>query len=558
MRPARVPSPGPSPAPPPEADALDDPSDPKLAALRVQLGPHAWAFRVERARARAAIATAVSEALRAGRSLEDAVADAAADVAPQTVARWIARYEAEGLEALVDRQGLLAQDTSWQPPTPPRPRRNNAQGRQAISFLKWVGSKREALPHILAWLPPSFDRYYEPMVGSGVLFFSLAPRTAVLTDVNAELINCYQVLRDQPEALIAALSAHVNSYPHFIEVRAQDPGALDEVARAARTIYLNKTCFNGLYRVNRDGHFNVPYGRNPKANFCDEQTLRRASGALQGVELRTGDFEQGVEGAAAGDIVYFDPPYYTIGAARHRAHRYQPEAFDEQEHARLAALFRALDARGCHVYASNANLEPVRALYAGFHIETLRVRRSVSAKVGSRDGDWSEVLISNRPPPGSAHPARQQSIPPFLKLEADARARTVADLIWGYGPLPRADAAALAGRELVQAGLAPSDASLGASVAAALDRALVLGALDSPAPGQVRAIRPDPETYAPRDWTLVADVIRESLEPAERGDPAALLEACLGWARANLGLDDADPARRATAVEALTGALAVE
>ncbi len=159
------------------------------------------------------------------------------------------------------------------------------RGRPAASFIKWAGSKARLMDQLLARVPRRFGTYFEPMAGSGTVFFALAPARAVLGDLNAELINCYQVLRDDLPGLLRQLARHDNEARHYLEVRAQDPRALPATARAARTIFLNKTCYNGLYRVNGRGAFNVPYGRLYWANVVDEPTLRRTHAQLQGVQL---------------------------------------------------------------------------------------------------------------------------------------------------------------------------------------------------------------------------------------------------------------------------------
>ena len=280
-------------------------------------------------------------------------------------------------------------------PTRAVPTRRTRRGRKAISFIKWVGSKTSVLKELRPLLPARFNCYYEPMVGSGTLFFSTAPRRAVLCDLNGELMHCYRVLRDRCPELVKALALHENSEEHFLEVRAQEPGELEPVARAARTIYLNKTCFNGLYRVNSGGRFNVPFGRIWWANVCDQETLARTSEQLRGVRLLNGDYARALETAGAGDLVYLDPPYLSSGKGPATFYAYQPHTFGEEEHQRLAQLFRELDRRGCHLMLSNADTEQVRALYDGFPNKVLTTRRPVNCKAGKREG-WRELIIHNR------------------------------------------------------------------------------------------------------------------------------------------------------------------
>lgn len=268
------------------------------------------------------------------------------------------------------------------------------RGRKARSFIKWAGSKVGVMQELLAVFPSTFGTYFEPMVGSGTVFFTLKPGRAVLGDLNAELMSCYQVIRDDLQGLLQALESHDNHKEHYLKVRDQDPGELCPTERAARMIFLNKTCFNGLYRVNSRGRFNVPYGKIYWANIKDEQTLGLVSQRLQGVDLHQGDYRACLAHAAEGDLVYLDPPYLSTGPKPAIFYAYQPLAFGEQEHQRLADTFRQLDQRGCHVVLSNANTPQVRQLYQGFVIETLDTSRPLNC-IASRRRGWEEVVVHN-------------------------------------------------------------------------------------------------------------------------------------------------------------------
>src|SRR5229473_1449448 len=180
---------------------------------------------------------------------------------------------------------------------------------RAAPFLKWVGGKTSLLPELLKHIPARLRGYHEPFVGGGALFFAVRPRRAVLADNNAELIHCYQQVRDDVYGVLDALARHVYQRPHFEAVRALEPLRLPAAARAARFIFLNKTCFNGLWRVNRAGRFNVPFGRYKNPRFADPASLITASHALRGVEIRHSPFEEALAMAAPGDFVYLDPPY---------------------------------------------------------------------------------------------------------------------------------------------------------------------------------------------------------------------------------------------------------
>src|SRR5438445_3544880 len=181
-------------------------------------------------------------------------------------------------------------------------------------FLKWAGGKTRLLPALRDSLPPKgYMRYFEPFVGGGAFFFDLSPAQGVLSDSNAELINCYQIVRDAPEELIRALSKLRVSESKFYELRELNPESLSAANSAARLIYLNKTCYNGLYRVNRQGQFNTPFGRHTNVTLTDEANLRAASNLLRRTTLRCGDYAAVLESAAAGDFVYLDPPYLPVG-----------------------------------------------------------------------------------------------------------------------------------------------------------------------------------------------------------------------------------------------------
>lgn len=282
-----------------------------------------------------------------------------------------------------------------------KPRRKTPPGRKrgkkALSFVKWAGSKRPVMDQLLSLIPKEYGVYHEPMVGSGTLFFALSPNRAILSDANEELMNCYQVVRDHLPGLMEALRGHENTQEHFLDVRAWDPSTLDDVARAARTIFLNKTCFNGLYRVNSKGLFNVPYGNLHWANICDEEGLTRANRKLAGAVLRQGDFEQVLKEADRGDLVYFDPPYLSPGRVPSIFYAYQPTPFGEAEHVRLRDTFRELASRGCHVILSNSNIRRVHELYQGFTIKVLTTRRSMNCDASRREG-WEELVIHNLRP----------------------------------------------------------------------------------------------------------------------------------------------------------------
>ncbi|MGE5587010.1 MAG: DNA adenine methylase [Clostridia bacterium] len=260
-------------------------------------------------------------------------------------------------------------------------------------FVKWAGGKGQLVEDLAARLPGDYSAYHEPFVGGGALFFHLAPGTAFLSDLNEELINAYLAVKNDCDALIRSLQKYRNERAYYYEVRALDPATLDPVERASRFVYLNKTCYNGLYRVNRQGKFNVPYGRYKNPVYADEVQLRLASKVLACADIKVADFEIVLEQAKPGDFVYFDPPYQPISATANFT-SYTRDAFDESQQKRLATVFRELDRRGCYLMLSNSDSPLVRGLYSRFRIETVMARRHINCK-GERRGAVPEVLVLN-------------------------------------------------------------------------------------------------------------------------------------------------------------------
>lgn len=267
----------------------------------------------------------------------------------------------------------------------------------ARPFLKWAGGKSRLIPSYAPYLPKreTIRRYIEPFIGSAALFFHLRPPRARLSDCNHKLIEVYQVVRDDVEGLIRALQPHQNDKDYYYRVRAQEPRDLGTVERAARIIYMNKTCYNGLYRENQMGEFNVPFGRYKRPRICDEERLRAASRALQGVELCTADFADAVADAGEGDFVYFDPPYVPLNATSSFT-SYSRFGFDDLDHRRLADTVFELTARGCRVMLSNSSAPLVYELYAhsGYALKEIEARRNINSRADGR-GPVTELLILN-------------------------------------------------------------------------------------------------------------------------------------------------------------------
>ena len=261
-------------------------------------------------------------------------------------------------------------------------------------FLKWAGGKKYLLPKILPHLPATFRNYHEPFMGGAALFFALGPQRACLSDVNAHLVDTFVTARDQVEDLILILDRMPIEERFYYEVRASRPA--DILERAARFIYLNKTCWNGLYRENSKGDFNVPFGQRAKHAslvVCEPEKLRAASKRLQGVNIRKAHFRHAALQASAGDLVYFDPPY-TVSHNNNGFIEYNASIFSWQDQQRLAGIAKDLRRKGCHVVISNADHEAIRTLYKDFN-QTQITRSSTIASNKVNRKLVTELVISS-------------------------------------------------------------------------------------------------------------------------------------------------------------------
>lgn len=258
-------------------------------------------------------------------------------------------------------------------------------------LIRWAGGKRLLLKHILPHTPTSFNRYYEPFVGGGALFFALQPENAHLSDSNEELINCYMQIRDHPENVIDLLSPLKNTREAYYAVRESEPQ--DAIDRAVRFLYLMKLAFNGIHRVNAQGHFNVPYGRSKNALICDANHIRRISALLSSAHLSHGDFEMAVSGAQKGDFVYFDPPY-TVAHSNNGFIEYNANIFSWEDQLRLVTIAQKLAERGCKVLISNADHASIHALYGYFQSEYI-TRTSTIAALDKHRQRTTECLFFN-------------------------------------------------------------------------------------------------------------------------------------------------------------------
>lgn len=267
--------------------------------------------------------------------------------------------------------------------------------RSATPVLKWAGGKASLIPQFAAHFPTpgSYRRYLEPFLGGAAVYFYLKPAQSFLFDLNRELIEVYEVLRNNVEGLIAALRPHYNDRDYFYQIRAQDTSSLSPIGRAARFIFLNRTCYNGLYRVNRRGQFNVPFGDYRNPTICDVIGLKAASEVLKSATLEVADFETVLTYAQANDLVYMDPPYHPLSRTSSFT-SYTSDGFTDGDQHRLAEVFAELNKRGCLLMLSNSNTPLIHELYQGFYIHKINARRAINSK-GNGRGIITELLVTN-------------------------------------------------------------------------------------------------------------------------------------------------------------------
>ena len=268
-------------------------------------------------------------------------------------------------------------------------------------FTKWTGGKRQLLGELRSYMPGNYNRYFEPFVGGGALFFDLAPEQAVINDFNEELINAYRQIKDKPVDLIDLLLGHKenNSKDYYLELRAADRdgrlASMTDVERAARILYMLRVDFNGLYRVNSKNQFNVPYGRYKNPKIVDVDLIHQISGYLNenDIEILQTDFADAVAGAQTGDFVYFDPPYIPLNETSSFT-SYTHEGFSYEEQVRLRDTFKELTDRGVYVMLSNSSSPLVEELYQDFNVHFVEAQRTNGAKSSSR-GKISEIIVTN-------------------------------------------------------------------------------------------------------------------------------------------------------------------
>ena len=261
-------------------------------------------------------------------------------------------------------------------------------------FLKWAGGKTRLISQYKDYFPQHYQTYYEPFLGGGAVFFYLQPSKAVLTDINADLILTYRCVRDDLEDLITSLQAHKQRHnsDYYYDVRNSYTGT--DLEKAARFIYLNKTCFNGLYRVNSQGKFNVPVGKYKNPGICQEEILKLASESLKKVEIKQANFEEVLNYATgSNEFVYFDPPYYPLNKTSNFT-AYSNFCFDENQQIKLRDIFIKLANKGVKVMLSNSDCPFIRDLYSDFNIHTISAARSINSNAQKR-GKITEVLVTS-------------------------------------------------------------------------------------------------------------------------------------------------------------------
>lgn len=273
------------------------------------------------------------------------------------------------------------------------------QNKLVAPVLKWAGGKRQLLPEIKKYIP-EFSTYYEPFVGGASVFFSIKPEKAVINDINPELINIYQVIRDDVESLIDDLKKHKNEESYFYKIRELDRDkekykTLTPVKKASRIIFLNKTCYNGLFRVNKAGEFNAPFGNYKNPNIVNETVIRAVSNYLQkaNITFLCRDFEQALKNIRKEAFVYIDPPYDPVSDSANFT-SYVKGGFNREEQKRLKNVCDKLDRKGVKFLLSNSSTEFIRDLYKSYNIEIIQAKRAINSNPDRR-GEVDEVLVRN-------------------------------------------------------------------------------------------------------------------------------------------------------------------
>lgn len=252
-------------------------------------------------------------------------------------------------------------------------------------FLKWAGGKTQMIPDLLKFAPAKFNKYLEPFIGGGALYFNINHPRSIISDLNEELVITYKQVKENVFEVITVLDSYINSEEFYYKIRSVTPASLSDSERAARLIYLNKTCFNGLFRVNKKGDFNVPYGKR-SGPFLNKQNLIGASEYMQDTEIYHLDYKETLKKyAKKGDFVFLDPPYQPVGKFSDFK-RYTKEFFYENDQIELANIFKTLTNKGCYVMLTNSDHPFILDLYKEFHIETIETKRLISSNPNTRTG----------------------------------------------------------------------------------------------------------------------------------------------------------------------------
>jgi len=264
------------------------------------------------------------------------------------------------------------------------------KGLEAYPALKWAGGKRQLIPHLARRFPKKYRKFIDPFMGALAIPLHLRPQKAYLSDANEELVTTHIAIRDCVEKVIDRLEGHVDDKDYFNALRSQNWKEMDPVSIAARMIYLNKSCFNGLYRVNKEGNFNVSYAA-PQKNgrrICNPEKLVKLSSVLKSYKIKCCDFRVALLKAEPGDLVFLDPPYHKTFSS------YTVAKFSIEDQKNLASEFKRLEAMGCYVIGCNSNNDFISRLYAQYEIETVDVRRSINCDKNKRTA--TEVVIYSK------------------------------------------------------------------------------------------------------------------------------------------------------------------
>jgi DNA adenine methylase len=266
-------------------------------------------------------------------------------------------------------------------------------------FIKWAGGKKQLLEQFKPLFPKKIERYFEVFVGGGAVLFYIIktykPKYIFISDINEELINAYEIIKNDVENLIKELTKlkQLHSKEHYYEVRAENPKLLSPLTRASRFIYLNKTCFNGLYRVNSKGGFNVPMGSYKNPSICQEKDLKEISKLLKDVKIKVMSFEEITKLTKKNDFIYFDPPYYPLKKGQSFT-IYTKGNFLEKEQKQLAEVFKKLDKKGCNVMLSNSDTKFIKDLYTDYNMTFVNANRMINCD-GSKRGKIKEIVVRN-------------------------------------------------------------------------------------------------------------------------------------------------------------------